>query len=290
MESISTPKNTREILNKYGFQFKKSLGQNFLIDDNILKKIVAEAGIDERTGVIEVGPGAGALTQYLAQKAKNVVAFEIDRRLEPVLNETLKPYHNVEVIFQDVMEADIQTVIQTHFKAAERVMVIANLPYYVTTPILFKFLEAAPLLEAMVVMVQKEVAERLEAKPGNKNYGSLSVAIQYQADVDILTVVPQSVFIPRPNVDSCVVKIQFLKEKRIHVDDEAFFFKVVRAAFAQRRKTLLNNLLHNLFDRSLKDEVLSALAETGIDPGRRGETLTIEEFAALSKALLKLSI
>ncbi|MGV3488432.1 MAG: 16S rRNA (adenine(1518)-N(6)/adenine(1519)-N(6))-dimethyltransferase RsmA [Tuberibacillus sp.] len=287
MESISTPKNTKEILNKYGFHFKKSLGQNFLVDDNILRKIVTSAGVDENTGVIEVGPGIGALTQFLAQAAKKVVAIEIDRRLEKILHETLSPYDNVEVIFQDVMEADIQALIKEKFPTTDKLLVVANLPYYVTTPILMRFLEVGAPIDAIVVMIQKEVAERLEAKPGEKSYGSLSIAVQYKADVEIVANVPASVFIPKPNVDSAVIKISFLKEKRVKVQNEGFFYKVVRAAFAQRRKTLLNNLLNNLFERSQKELVTSILNEIGIDPGRRGETLSIEEFAKLSDALSK---
>jgi 16S rRNA (adenine1518-N6/adenine1519-N6)-dimethyltransferase len=288
MDSISSPKNTREILNKYGFQFKKSLGQNFLIDDNILKKIVASAGVDKETCVIEVGPGIGALTQYLAQAAKKVVAIEIDRRLEQILKETLAPYHNVDVVFQDVMEADIHTIINDHFEPTDKIMVVANLPYYVTTPILMKFMDVGAPIVGIVVMIQKEVAERLEATPGEKSYGSLSIAVQYKADVHIVANVPASVFIPKPNVDSSVIRLDFLKENRVKVINEVFFFKVIKAAFAQRRKTLLNNLLHNLYDKTKKAELNSLLNKTGIDPGRRGETLSIEEFARLSDALLGL--
>ena len=217
MESISTPKNTKEILNKYGFQFKKSLGQNFLIDDNVLRKIVDSAGVDKLTGVIEVGPGIGALTQYLAQSAKKVVAIEIDKRLETILKETLRPYKNVDVVFQDVMEADIHALIREHFDPGDKILVVANLPYYVTTPILMRFLEVGSPIEAVVVMIQKEVAERLEAEPGRKSYGSLSIAVQYKADVDIIANVPATVFIPKPNVDSSVIRISFLKEKRVKV-------------------------------------------------------------------------
>lgn len=288
MTNVSNPKYMKEILNKYGFQFKKSLGQNFLIDDNILRKIVAEAGVDETTCVIEVGPGIGALTQHLAQAAKKVVAIEIDRRLEKILNETLAPFKNVDVVFQDVMESDIKALISEHFDPEDKILVVANLPYYVTTPILMRFLEVGSPIQAIVVMIQKEVAERLEASPGEKSYGSLSIAVQYRADVSIVANVPAAVFIPKPNVDSAVIKISFLKEKRVKVENEDFFFKVIRTAFMQRRKTLLNNLLHNLFDKTLREEISGLLNKTGIDPGRRGETLSIEEFAKLSDALLPL--
>ncbi|WP_077614554.1 16S rRNA (adenine(1518)-N(6)/adenine(1519)-N(6))-dimethyltransferase RsmA [Caenibacillus caldisaponilyticus] len=288
MENRSTAKMTKAILEKHGFRLKKSLGQNFLLDDHILKKIVALADITPDDGVIEIGPGAGALTQYLAEAAGKVVGLEIDRRLDPVLKEVLADCNNVEILFQDVLETDITELIAHHFHDALRVMVVANLPYYATTPILMKLLSANAPIDRIVVMIQKEVAERLEAEPGNKSYGSLSVAVQYTADVRLLTTVPASVFIPKPNVDSAVVRLDLLKEKRVSVRDEAFFFKVVRAAFAQRRKTLLNNLLHNLVGRDRKEETIRCLERLGIDPGRRGETLSIEEFARLSDGLLEL--
>lgn len=288
MDSISTPKRTHEMIKKFGFSFKKSLGQNFLVDENILGKIVAAADVDGETGVIEVGPGIGALTQLLAQTAKKVVAIEIDKRLKPLLSETLAGFDNVEVLYQDVLKTLTVPLIKEHFSSVNKVVVVANLPYYVTTPILMKFLTDTSSVKRIVVMVQKEVAERLSAKPGEKSYGSLSIAVQYAAQAKIMMTVPATVFMPKPNVDSAVIRLDMRSEKAVKVHDEAFFFQVVRAAFAQRRKTLLNNLMHNLFSKSQKEAILACLESVDIDPVRRGETLSIMEFAALSEALMPL--
>ncbi|WP_285756086.1 16S rRNA (adenine(1518)-N(6)/adenine(1519)-N(6))-dimethyltransferase RsmA [Parageobacillus sp. G301] len=285
-KDIATPGRTREILEKYGFSFKKSLGQNFLIDTNILRKIVDFAELSDETGAIEIGPGIGALTEQLARRAKKVVAFEIDQRLLPILEDTLSPYRNVHIIHQDVLKADIHRVISEEFTGMTDIMVVANLPYYVTTPIIMKLLTDRLPIRGMVVMLQKEVADRLAAKPGTKDYGSLSIAIQYYTEAETVMTVPRTVFIPQPNVDSAVIRLIKRKQPPVKVEDEAFFFQVVRASFAQRRKTILNNLVNNLPNgKAMKEQIERVLTETDIDPRRRGETLTMEEFAALSNAL-----
>lgn len=287
-KDIATPAKTREILGKYGFSFKKSLGQNFLIDTNILRNIVEHAGLTKETGVIEIGPGIGALTEQLARNAQKVVAYEIDQRLFPILEDTLSPYNNVHIIHEDVLKADIQAMIQTEFAGLKEIMVVANLPYYVTTPILFKLLEEHLPIRGIVVMLQKEVADRISARPGTKEYGSLSIMIQYYTLAETAMIVPKSVFIPQPNVDSAVVKMILREKPAVAVKNEPFFFQVVKMCFAQRRKTILNNLAGGLPNGKLKKaEILKGLAEAGIDPARRGETLSVEEFGALSDALFQ---
>jgi 16S rRNA (adenine1518-N6/adenine1519-N6)-dimethyltransferase len=286
MKDIATPARTREILEKYGFSFKKSLGQNFLIDTNILRRIVDFAELTEETGVIEIGPGIGALTEQLARRAKKVVAFEIDQRLLPILDDTLSPYSNVRIIHQDVLKADVHRVICEEMADVADIMVVANLPYYVTTPIIMKLLTDALPIRGIVVMLQKEVADRIAAQPGTKDYGSLSIAVQYYTKAETVMTVPRTVFMPQPNVDSAVIRLTKRKEPVVKVNDEAFFFQVVRASFGQRRKTILNNLTSHLPNgKKLKEAIEHALTELHIDPRRRGETLTIEEFAALSNRL-----
>ncbi|MDQ0247607.1 16S rRNA (adenine1518-N6/adenine1519-N6)-dimethyltransferase [Bacillus fengqiuensis] len=289
LKDIATPKRTKEILDKYGFTFKKSLGQNFLIDTNILHRIVDYAEVTEQTGAIEIGPGIGALTEQLAKRAKKVVAFEIDQRLLPILKDTLSPYPNVKIIHQDILKADVHNVITSEFEGVEDLMVVANLPYYVTTPILMKLLEEKIPVRGIVVMLQKEVADRIAAKPGTKDYGSLSIAIQYYTEAETVMVVPKTVFNPQPNVDSAVLRLIKRPEPAVEVKDESFFFSIVRASFAQRRKTILNNLTSNLsFGKEKKQAIEQTLYEVGVDPKRRGETLSIEEFAALSDALYEI--
>jgi 16S rRNA (adenine1518-N6/adenine1519-N6)-dimethyltransferase len=286
LKDIATPKRTKEILDKYGFIFKKSLGQNFLVDTNILHRIVDHAEVTEQTGAIEIGPGIGALTEQLAKRAKKVVAFEIDQRLLPILEDTLSPYSNVKIIHQDILQADVHSVVASEFQEVEDLMVVANLPYYVTTPILMKLLEDKIPVRGIVVMLQKEVADRIAAKPGTKDYGSLSIAIQYYTEAETVMIVPKTVFNPQPNVDSAVLRLTKRPEPAVKVKDESFFFSVVRASFAQRRKTILNNLTSNLsFGKEKKQEIEQTLHQAGIDPKRRGETLSIEEFAVLSDAL-----
>ncbi|MCM2535589.1 16S rRNA (adenine(1518)-N(6)/adenine(1519)-N(6))-dimethyltransferase RsmA [Neobacillus pocheonensis] len=279
-KDIATPVRTRTILEKYGFSFKKSLGQNFLIDTNILRKIVDFADIGEHSGAIEIGPGIGALTEQLARSSKKVVAFEIDQRLLPILSETLSPYPNVKIIHKDVLEANVQEVIDEEFTTLKDIMVVANLPYYVTTPIIMKLLEERLPIRGIVVMLQKEVADRISASPGTKDYGSLSIAVQYYTKAETVMIVPKTVFVPQPNVDSAVIRLTRREKPAVLVKDEGFFFQVTKASFAQRRKTLLNNLTSQLPDgKQKKEEILSALHESKIEPSRRGETLSLEEFA-----------
>ena len=288
IKDIATPVRTKAILEKYGFSFKKSLGQNFLIEPNILSRIVDHAEVTDKTGVIEIGPGIGALTEQLARRAKKVVAFEIDQRLLPILNETLAPYPNVSIIHQDVLEADLKRAVKEHFSDCEEIMVVANLPYYVTTPIIMKLLEDQLPLKGIVVMLQKEVADRISAKPSTKEYGSLSIAVQYYTDAKTVMTVPKTVFVPQPNVDSAIIRLLVRNEPIVELENESFFFQIVRASFAQRRKTLLNNLVHFLPNgKELKPVIEETLSQVNIDGKRRGESLSIEEFAKLSDALDK---
>lgn len=287
MKDIATPMRTKQILEKHGFSFKKSLGQNFLIDTNVLRNIVSHAELTEDSCAIEIGPGIGALTEQIAKQAKKVVAFEIDQRLLPILQETLEPYPHVKVIHSDVLKADVASVVKEEFGDNQDIMVVANLPYYVTTPILMKLLTDDLPLRGIVVMLQKEVADRIAAKPGTKDYGSLSIAIQYYTEAETVMIVPKTVFIPQPNVDSAVIRLLKRPKPAVDVTDETFFFAVVRASFAQRRKTLINNLGSNLEGFQKKKPLIeTVLQEVGIDPKRRGETLSIEEFGRLSEALL----
>ncbi|MBY0124471.1 16S rRNA (adenine(1518)-N(6)/adenine(1519)-N(6))-dimethyltransferase RsmA [Bacillus sp. S/N-304-OC-R1] len=285
-KDIATPVRTRAILEKYGFSFKKSLGQNFLIDTNILRRIVDHAELSEESAAIEIGPGIGALTEQLAKRSKKVVAFEIDQRLLPILQETLEPYPNIKIIHEDVLKADVKGMIETELQGIKDIMVVANLPYYVTTPIIMKLLEDKLPIRGIVCMLQKEVADRISAKPGTKDYGSLSIAIQYYTEAETVMIVPKTVFIPQPNVDSAVIRLTKRDKPAVSVQDEEFFFQIIRASFAQRRKTLLNNLTSHLRDgKQKKEDILAALEKAGIEPGRRGETLSIEEFARLSDSL-----
>lgn len=285
-KDIATPVRTKEILDKYGFSFKKSLGQNFLIDPNILRNIVSHAELTKKTGVIEIGPGIGALTEHIARSAGKVVAFEIDGRLLPVLEDTLSPYNNVTIVHQDILEADLSQVVEEHFADYDDVVVVANLPYYVTTPIIMKFLLGKVPISGMVIMMQKEVADRITALPGTKAYGSLSIAIQYYMDAEVAMIVPKTVFMPQPNVESAVLHLTRKEKAPAYVLDEDFLFEISRGSFVQRRKTILNNLQSSLSNgKEKKQQILDAFEKIDMDPGRRGETLTIEEFAILSNAL-----
>ena len=288
-KDIATPIRTQEILKKYGFSFKKSLGQNFLIDTNILRRIVDFAELTAESGAIEIGPGIGALTEQLAKNSKKVTAFEIDQRLLPILADTLSPYEHVNIIHEDILKADVRKVMEEEFAGIEDIMVVANLPYYVTTPIIMKLLSENLPIRGIVCMLQKEVADRIAAVPGTKEYGSLSIAIQYYTNAETVMIVPKTVFMPQPNVDSAVIRLTRRKKPLVEVKDEEFFFTVTRSSFAQRRKTILNNLTSQLPDgKARKEEILHALESSGIDPSRRGETLSIPEFAALSDALWEL--
>lgn len=284
---IATPSRTKEILAKHGFTFKKSLGQNFLTEPNILRKIVATAAIEDQTNVIEVGPGIGALTEQLAKHARQVLAFEIDDRLIPVLQDTLAPYPNIQVIHQDVLQADLSTTIREAFTDELPIKVVANLPYYITTPIMMHFLESQAPIQEMVVMMQKEVADRISAVPGTKAYGSLSIAVQYYMEAELAFIVPKTVFVPQPNVDSAILKLTRRATPAVEVTDEKEFFKLTKAAFQLRRKTLWNNLQNSYGkDEKTKEWLKASLAASEIDPTRRGETLSLAEFARLSNEML----
>ncbi|MGG5343229.1 16S rRNA (adenine(1518)-N(6)/adenine(1519)-N(6))-dimethyltransferase RsmA [Enterococcus sp. AZ192] len=287
-KEIATPSRTKEILKQHGFSFKKSLGQNFLTEPNILRKIVETAGIDTQTNVIEVGPGIGALTEQLAKNAAQVLAFEIDDRLIPVLEDTLSPYSNVTVVHKDVLKADLITTTKDVFKEELPIKVVANLPYYITTPIMMHFLESDLEVSEMIVMMQKEVADRISAKPSTKAYGSLSIAVQYFMEASIAFIVPKTVFIPQPNVDSAIIKLTKRDKPAVDVTNEREFFKLTKASFQLRRKTLWNNLTHSYGkDETTKEWLTKSLTEAEIDPSRRGETLSLEEFARLSNQLEK---
>ncbi|MEK4243780.1 16S rRNA (adenine(1518)-N(6)/adenine(1519)-N(6))-dimethyltransferase RsmA [Psychrobacillus sp. FSL K6-2684] len=285
-KDIATPVRTQEILKKYGFSFKKSLGQNFLIDPNILRNIVSHANLTKESAAIEIGPGIGALTEHLAREAGKVVAFEIDQRLLPVLDDTLSPYNNVEIIHGDILEANVLQMFEEKLSDYKDVMVVANLPYYVTTPILLKLLMDRLPIRGMVVMMQKEVADRITASPGTKAYGSLSIAIQYYMKAEVAMTVPKAVFMPQPNVDSAVIKLTRHETPPVQVIDEDFLFKVSRGSFVQRRKTIINNLQSSLPNGKEKKElIVQALEKVGVNPTRRGETLSIEEFGRLADEL-----
>lgn len=279
---IATPTRTKEILERYAFFFKKSLGQNFLIDVNTLKKLINTAGIEKQSGVIEIGPGIGALTEQLAIHADNVVAFEVDQRLLPILHDTLKQYDNIRFIYQDILEADVRQAIQEHFFHGQMIHIVANLPYYITTPILMKLLQENLPVASLTVMIQKEVAERMSADPGSKSYGSLSIAVQYYTVAEIVMHVPKTVFMPQPNVDSSVLKLTKRESPPVNVHNEEFFFSIVQAVFAQRRKTLRNNLSRHFQESMTKATINKLLDVSGVDGTRRGESLTIEEFAHLA--------
>ncbi|WP_274648400.1 16S rRNA (adenine(1518)-N(6)/adenine(1519)-N(6))-dimethyltransferase RsmA [Paenibacillus humicola] len=286
VQDIATPRRTRDLIAKHGFTFKKSLGQNFLVDQNILRKIVAAAELDQTKGALEIGPGIGALTQQLALAAGKVAAVEIDDRLIPILRDTLADTPNVSIEHGDVLKLDLGALIAREFGGLQGVSVVANLPYYVTTPILMKLLEEKLPLEHIVVMIQKEVAERMAAKPGGKEYGSLSVAVQYYCVPELVCIVPHTVFIPQPNVDSAVIKLTLRDKPAADVTDEEHFFRTVQACFAQRRKTIANNLTA-FVGKDRRGLVAPLLEGCGIEPSRRGETLTLHEFAALSRALIE---
>lgn len=283
-ERLVHPTYLRSVIQKHGFSFKKQLGQNFLIDANILWKIIDAADVTEQDGVLEVGPGVGTLTQELAEHAGQVVAVEKDNRLIPILFDTLQSYSNVHIEHGDVLEVDLLRMFQTWFKN-RRVSVVANLPYYITTPIVMKLLEERLPLHSIVVMVQKEVAERMAAKPGGKDYGVLSIAVQYYTKPSIVCKVPPGAFMPPPGVESTVIKLQVQSTPNVQVLDETLFFQVVKASFAQRRKTLLNNLLHASFLSKTKAQVIDILAAAHIDPQQRGETLSIQELANLTNVI-----
>ena len=284
MDRLSSHRATKDIVDKHGFKFSKSLGQNFLIDDNVIDKIIDGARVKEGDKVIEVGPGIGTLTREMAKRAEKVVAVEIDKNLIPILKETLADFDNTEVVNEDILKVDINKLVDEKLSGGP-VKLIANLPYYITTPIVMKFLEEDIPVTDIVVMVQKEVADRMNAVPSTKDYGALSVAVQYYCDTEIVAKAPRHMFIPQPKVDSTVIGLHIREEKKYKADNEQLFFKTVKVAFGQRRKTLLNSLSSmGVLDKAKIKEVL---AEAGIDEKRRGETLSIEEFAHLSNIINK---
>lgn len=283
MEFIS-PAQIKRIAAKYNFTFKKGLGQNFLSSQEVLSAI-ADAAQIEGKGVMEIGPGFGVLTNELAKRASKVIALEIDSSLIPILEDTLSEYNNIKIINEDVLKTDVKALIDSEFKG-EKISIAANLPYYITTPIITSLIEAKLPLSNLVLMVQKEVADRIVAEPGSKNYGALSVLCQYFTNPQTVQIVPANLFVPAPKVDSAVVKMEILDTPPITVKDEKLFFKTVKAAFSQRRKTLLNCLSANF--PIGKDRLNEILESIGIDPRRRGETLSLDEFAALSNSLFNI--
>ena len=286
MDRLSSHRATKEIVNKHNFKFSKSLGQNFLIDDNVIDKILAGSRLSETDKIIEVGPGIGTLTREMGKTAQNVVAIEIDKSLIPILEETLSDLDNVQVVNEDILKVDIQGLINEKLDGGP-VKLIANLPYYITTPIVMKFLEEDIPVTDIVVMVQKEVADRMNAKPSTKDYGALSVAVQYYCDTEIVAKAPRHMFVPQPKVDSIVIGLHVRSERKYKVDNEDIFFKTVKASFGQRRKTLLNSLGGLGF--LTKDQIKEALQDANIDAKRRGETLSIDEFATLANEINKIS-
>lgn len=277
---------TKAVLERHGFTFKKSFGQNFLTDTNILQKIVDTAEIDKNVNVIEIGPGIGALTEFLAENAAEVMAFEIDERLVPILKDTLRDHDNIKVINEDVLKADLQTRVKEFKNPNLPIKVVANLPYYITTPILMHLIESKIPFAEFVVMMQKEVADRISAEPNTKAYGSLSIAVQYYMTAKVAFVVPRTVFVPAPNVDSAILKMKRREQPLVEVKDEDFFFRVSKISFVHRRKTLWNNLTSH-FGKSeeVKTKLEQALGNANIKPSIRGEALSIPDFARLSDAL-----
>lgn len=284
MAYLGVLSNTLKVLEKYNFDFKKKFGQNFLIDTNVLENIVEGAGITKDDCVLEIGPGIGTMTQYLCENARFVIAVEIDKTLIPVLNDTLSEYDNKIIINEDVLKVDINELAK-EYNDGKPIKVVANLPYYITTPIIMGLFESHVPLDSITVMVQKEVAERMQVGPGTKDYGALSLAVQYYSVPKVLMIVSSGCFIPRPNVDSAVIKLTCHKENPVIVKDEALMFSLIRASFNQRRKTLVNGLSNAGLKDITKDRVVAALNEMGLSETIRGEALTLSDFARLSDLL-----
>ncbi len=284
MANLGNPKNTIEIIQKYEFMFQKKFGQNFLIDTHVLEKIISAAGITKNDCVLEIGPGIGTMTQYLAENAGHVVAVEIDRNLIPILKETLADYNNVTVINEDILRVDIKALAE-EYNGGKPIKVVANLPYYITTPIIMGLFESGVPIDNITVMVQKEVADRMKEGPGSKDYGALSLAVQYYAEPEIVANVPPNCFIPRPNVGSAVIRLTRHKEMPVEVKDPALMFKIIRASFNQRRKTLQNGLGNASELPYTKEQIAAAIAEMGLTPTIRGEALSLAQFAQLSDIL-----
>lgn len=284
MATLGNTKNTIEVLQKYNFNFQKKFGQNFLIDGNILDKIVDAADITEEDCVLEIGPGIGTMTQYLAERAGTVIAVEIDKNLIPILQDTLSSYNNVTVMNEDILKVDINRIVEEK-NGGRPIKVVANLPYYITTPIIMALFENHVALQSITIMVQKEVADRMQVGPGTKDYGALSLAVQYYARPEIVVRVPASCFMPRPNVDSTVIRLTRYEKPPVEVKDEAYLFAVIRASFNQRRKTLVNGLTNAGNLGVSKEKIMEVLEQMGLPLTIRGETLTLEQFAELSNRL-----
>lgn len=285
MASLGIPSNTIEILKKYNFSFQKKFGQNFLIDTHVLEKIIEESEITKDDCVLEIGPGIGTMTQYLCENAKKVVAVEIDNALIPILNDTLSEYDNVIVINDDILKVDIAGICR-EYNDGKPIKVVANLPYYITTPIIMGLFESHVPLKSITIMVQKEVADRMQEGPGSKDYGALSLAVQYYASPEIVANVPPNCFMPRPNVGSAVIKLTRYEEPPVKVNDEKYMFALIRASFNQRRKTLANGLTNGGLGLT-REMVTDALKTMGLSETIRGEALSLEEFAGLSNILRK---
>lgn len=284
MAYLGTPSATKEIINKYSFAFQKKFGQNFLIDSNVLESIIRGAEITKDDFVLEIGPGIGTMTQYLCEAARQVVAVEIDKMLIPILEDTLSEYDNVEVINQDVLKVDIKSLAEEK-NNGKPIKVVANLPYYITTPIIMGLFESGVPIDSITIMVQKEVADRMQTGPGSKDYGALSLAVQYYATAKVILNVSATCFMPRPNVDSAVIKLTRHKEPTVNVADEKLMFKIIRASFNQRRKTLVNGLKNSPELSFSKEQIVKAVEKIGKPETIRGEALTLEEFAELANAL-----
>ena len=287
MAYLGTPSATKEIINKYSFAFQKKFGQNFLIDSNVLESIIRGAEITKDDFVLEIGPGIGTMTQYLCEAARQVVAVEIDKMLIPILEDTLSEYDNVEVINQDVLKVDIKSLAEEK-NNGKPIKVVANLPYYITTPIIMGLFESGVPIDSITIMVQKEVADRMQTGPGSKDYGALSLAVQYYATAKVILNVSATCFMPRPNVDSAVIKLTRHKEPTFNVADEKLMFKIIRASFNQRRKTLVNGLKNSPELSFSKDQIVKAIEKIGKPETIRGEALTLEEFAELANAFTEL--
>ena len=284
MASLGIPQNTIEVLQKYHFNFQKKYGQNFLIDTSVLDRIIAAAEISKEDCVLEIGPGIGTMTQYLAEAAREVVAVEIDKSLIPILKDTLSAYDNVTILNEDILKVDINALVKEH-NGGQPVKVVANLPYYITTPIIMGLFEQHVPLKSITIMVQKEVADRMQVGPGTKDYGALSLAVQYYAKPEIVANVPPNCFIPRPNVGSAVIRLTRYEEPPVKVKDEKRMFALIRASFNQRRKTLVNGLGNAANLQITKEQAAQALEQMGLSPTVRGEALTLMEFAELSDRL-----
>ena len=284
MANLGIAKNTIEIIQKYDFVFQKRFGQNFLVDTHVLEKIIQAAGLTKEDLVLEIGPGIGTMTQYLAENAGRVMAVEIDSNLIPILKETLKDYDNVTVINEDILKVDVAALAE-QYNGGRPIKVVANLPYYITTPIIMGLFESQVPIDNITVMVQKEVAERMQAGPGTKNYGALSLAVQYYAEPYIVANVPPNCFIPRPSVGSAVIRLTRHGTKPVEVKDEKLMFALIRASFNQRRKTLQNSLNNSAELSFSKEEIGEAIEKMGLSPSVRGEALTLEQFAKLADAL-----